>query len=186
VLPALVLFFSLHLCVFVLASAAPAGPLRLQVTGFKPGLAEAEIQQIFEPFGPIESVQVVRDGAGQPINIAYVMFVNKVDGQNAQVLCCGSEFHDVPASALSGQLLVDALWCLQSCCRADYRMVLLLVAHSCVMVLAAHQHRLRGVCQQNEWAERTGALLSCWGASMILLLVHLRRCGLTPCRLCLL
>jgi hypothetical protein len=68
-----------------LGFAAPAGPLRLQVTGFKQGLGEAEIQQIFEPFGPVESVTVVRDGAGQPINIAYVIFQNKTDGQNAQV-----------------------------------------------------------------------------------------------------
>ncbi|WIA17274.1 hypothetical protein OEZ85_014144 [Tetradesmus obliquus] len=66
------------------APPAPAGPLRLQVTGFKQGLAEAEITQIFEPFGPLEGVNVVRDGAGQPINIAYVVFQNKADGQNAQ------------------------------------------------------------------------------------------------------
>jgi RNA recognition motif-containing protein len=52
-------------------------------------LGEAEIQQIFEPFGPVESVTVVRDGAGQPINIAYVIFQNKTDGQNAQVRRCG-------------------------------------------------------------------------------------------------
>jgi RNA recognition motif-containing protein len=58
------------------------------VTGFKQGLGEAEIQQIFQPFGPIENVTVVRDGAGQPINIAYVVFVNTADGQNAQVRCC--------------------------------------------------------------------------------------------------
>ncbi|KAF6259385.1 splicing factor, CC1-like protein [Scenedesmus sp. NREL 46B-D3] len=66
------------------AGAVPAGPLRLQVTGFKQGLGEAEIQQIFEPFGPVESVAVVRDGAGQPINIAYVVFKSMTDGQNAQ------------------------------------------------------------------------------------------------------
>eukprot|EP00879_Flechtneria_rotunda_P013674 GHRR01014284.1.p1 GENE.GHRR01014284.1~~GHRR01014284.1.p1 ORF type:complete len:341 (+),score=135.00 GHRR01014284.1:1149-2171(+) len=65
------------------AAAAPAGPVRLQVTGFKKGLGENEIRQIFEPFGPIDSVSVVRDGAGVPINIAYVVFKNVLDGQNA-------------------------------------------------------------------------------------------------------
>jgi RNA-binding protein 39 len=67
------------------AAAAAAIPqsLRLQITGFKPGLAEGEIKQIFEPFGPVDSVSVVRDGAGQPISIAYVVFRNSVDGTNA-------------------------------------------------------------------------------------------------------
>lgn len=65
------------------APAIPAGPLRLQVTGFKKGLGENEIRQIFEPFGAIDAVEVVRDGAGVPVSIAYVAFRNAQDGQNA-------------------------------------------------------------------------------------------------------
>lgn len=67
------------------AMAAPAGPLKLQVTGFKKGLTEKEIQQIFEPFGPVDNVMVVRDGAGAPIDIAYVVFRSALDGENARV-----------------------------------------------------------------------------------------------------
>lgn len=65
------------------ALAAPVGTLRLQVTGFKAGLGENEIRQIFEPFGAIDSVEVVRDGAGAPVSIAYVVFHNAQDGHNA-------------------------------------------------------------------------------------------------------
>lgn len=63
--------------------AIPAGPLRLQVMGFKKGLGENEIRQIFEPFGPVDAVEVVRDGAGVPVSIGYVTFRNAQDGQNA-------------------------------------------------------------------------------------------------------
>lgn len=59
------------------------GPIKLQVTGFKPGFGEAELRQIFEPFGALESVNVVRDGAGQPVGIAYVVFRNFHEGQTA-------------------------------------------------------------------------------------------------------
>jgi RNA-binding protein 39 len=65
------------------AAAVPSGPLRLQVSGFKQGLGENEIRQIFEPFGPLDSVTVVRDASGQPISIAYVVFGSGVDGRNA-------------------------------------------------------------------------------------------------------
>lgn len=81
-----------------LAAAAavppPSGPLRLQVTGFKQGLGENEIRQIFEPFGQLDSVSVVRDAAGQPVSIAYVVFSNAVDGNNAMTHWHGQSLLD--------------------------------------------------------------------------------------------
>lgn len=65
------------------AIAAPTGPLRLQVTGFKQGMAENDLKLIFEPFGALDSISVVRDAAGQPISIAYLVYTNAADGRNA-------------------------------------------------------------------------------------------------------
>jgi RNA-binding protein 39 len=75
-------------------AAAPAGPLRLQVSGFKQGLGENEIRQIFEPFGALDSVSVVRDACGQPISVAYVVFRSAVDGRNAMTHWHGQSLLD--------------------------------------------------------------------------------------------
>jgi RNA-binding protein 39 len=86
------------------APPVPAGPLRLQVSGFKQGLGENEIRQIFEPFGPLDSVSVVRDAAGQPLSVAYVVFRSAVDGTNAMTHWHGQSLLDhvltVTATAL--------------------------------------------------------------------------------------
>lgn len=86
------------------APAVPAGPLRLQVSGFKQGLGENEIRQIFEPFGALDSVSVVRDAAGQPLSVAYVVFRSGVDGTNAMTHWHGQSLLDhvltVTATAL--------------------------------------------------------------------------------------
>lgn len=76
------------------AAAGPAGPLRLQVSGFKQGLGENEIRQIFEPFGALDSVSVVRDASGQPISVAYVVFRSAVDGRNAMTHWHGQSLLD--------------------------------------------------------------------------------------------
>jgi hypothetical protein len=76
------------------AAAGSAGPLRLQVSGFKQGLGENEIRQIFEPFGALDSVSVVRDASGQPISVAYVVFRSAVDGRNAMTHWHGQSLLD--------------------------------------------------------------------------------------------
>ena len=76
------------------AAAAAAGPLRLQVSGFKQGLGENEIRQIFEPFGAIDSVSVVRDASGQALSLAFVVFRNAVDGRNAMTHWHGQSLLD--------------------------------------------------------------------------------------------
>jgi RNA-binding protein 39 len=58
-------------------------PMKLQVTGFKAGLGEAELRQIFEPFGVVDAVSLVRDAAGQPVGIGYVVFRSAVNAQTA-------------------------------------------------------------------------------------------------------
>jgi RNA-binding protein 39 len=75
-------------------AAAAAGPLRLQVSGFKQGLGENEIRQIFEPFGAIDSVSVVRDASGQALSLAFVVFRSAVDGRNAMTHWHGQSLLD--------------------------------------------------------------------------------------------
>lgn len=68
------------------------------------GLGENELRQIFEPFGPLDSVSVVRDAAGNPMSIAYVVFRNGFDGSNAMTHWHGQSLLDnvltVTATAL--------------------------------------------------------------------------------------
>jgi len=58
-------------------------PMKLQVTGFKAGLGEAELRQIFEPFGVVDAVSLVRDAAGQPVGIGYVVFRSSANATTA-------------------------------------------------------------------------------------------------------
>lgn len=59
--------------------AAAAGPLRLRVSGLKPGLGDAEVRQIFEPFGKLDAVELDL-AAGS----ALVVFSSAQAGSNAQ------------------------------------------------------------------------------------------------------
>ncbi|KAG2487729.1 hypothetical protein HYH03_013728 [Edaphochlamys debaryana] len=58
----------------VAAIAAAAGPCWLQVTNLHKDLGEAEVTQLFTPFGNLEKVQVVRDSTGRSTGTAQLCF----------------------------------------------------------------------------------------------------------------
>ncbi|KAF8065916.1 RBM39 [Scenedesmus sp. PABB004] len=88
-----------------LAGGAPrGGPARLQVSGFKTGLGEAEIRQIFEPFGVVDEVVVPRDPAGTPMALAFVTFRSAQDATNAQAHWHGKTLLDHVLSVAAAPL----------------------------------------------------------------------------------
>ncbi|GLC69827.1 hypothetical protein PLESTF_000884800 [Pleodorina starrii] len=56
------------------AAAVMNDPCWLQVCNLMKELGEAEIQQLFSPFGKLELVQVVRDTTGRSTGVAYLKF----------------------------------------------------------------------------------------------------------------
>lgn len=76
------------------AGAAPAGggddivfvpigpPVTLRVSGFPVGLGEAELRQVFQPFGQVSDVTMVKDAAGNESS-ADIVFSRAVEGQAA-------------------------------------------------------------------------------------------------------
>lgn len=77
-----------------LPGAAPpgAGPCKLQVNGFAPGLGEEPLKQLFAPFGAIDKVELVRDAAGTPVGYGYITFKNYGEGMTAQAHWHGKQF----------------------------------------------------------------------------------------------
>lgn len=59
------------------------GPLKLQVTNLRPDISEADLRQIFEPFGAIDFLQLVRDATGKSVGYGYVTFKLTQDGMRA-------------------------------------------------------------------------------------------------------
>ncbi|KXZ45570.1 hypothetical protein GPECTOR_53g156 [Gonium pectorale] len=56
------------------ASLTAGGPCWLNVSGLHKDLGEAEIQQLFAPFGSLTSAQVVRDATGRSTGVAHLQF----------------------------------------------------------------------------------------------------------------
>ena len=67
-----------------------APPLELLVTGFPAGLGEGELRQVFEPFGKITDVTMVRDASGAD-SACRVTFANALEGQIAMGHWHGNE-----------------------------------------------------------------------------------------------
>jgi hypothetical protein len=58
----------------------PRAPPRPQVNGFPPGLGEEQLKQIFDPFGTIDRVELVKDQTGNPVGYGYVTFRTLQEG----------------------------------------------------------------------------------------------------------
>lgn len=69
----------------------PIGPpLTLRVTGFPVGLGEGELRQVFEPFGTVNDVTMVRDANGQDSS-CDITFARAAEGQIAMAHWHGTE-----------------------------------------------------------------------------------------------
>lgn len=66
-----------------LQQVAATGPCKLQILNLHPELNEADIRPFFEPFGPIVSVQIIRDAAGNSMKYGYITFQTPTDGERA-------------------------------------------------------------------------------------------------------
>lgn len=62
-------------------TSSTAGKVKL--SNVHPSLSEEFLKPIFEPFGPVFSVHVDRDGSGESLGSAIVQFVNSKDAQQA-------------------------------------------------------------------------------------------------------
>ncbi|KAG2426641.1 hypothetical protein HXX76_012955 [Chlamydomonas incerta] len=62
----------------------PVGPCKLYVANLNQAIAEPDLQQLFAPFGNIESVQIVRDTNGKSSGYGYVTFTMVLDATKAQ------------------------------------------------------------------------------------------------------
>ncbi|MEW5317543.1 MAG: hypothetical protein WDW38_008831 [Sanguina aurantia] len=81
------------------------GPCKLSVENLNPQVAEQELQGLFQPFGPIEAVQIMRDPTGASLGSGSVQFSTIADatkamqhyngapvsGSAAGIGCCASE-----------------------------------------------------------------------------------------------
>ncbi|GIL63854.1 hypothetical protein Vafri_17719 [Volvox africanus] len=56
------------------SAVSTKGPCWLQVSNLLKELEDAEIQQLFAPFGKLETVQLARDVTGRSIGVAYLKF----------------------------------------------------------------------------------------------------------------
>lgn len=65
------------------SSVAAAGPCNLQVSNLQLELGDNDVRQLFEPFGPLDAVHVVRDATGRSTGTALVQFKSVADGCKA-------------------------------------------------------------------------------------------------------
>ncbi len=65
------------------AGVLAPGPCRLYVGNLNAAIAEADVQQLFSPFGTIDLVQVQRDASGKSQGFGYVTFSNSADAVKA-------------------------------------------------------------------------------------------------------
>ncbi|EFJ41426.1 hypothetical protein VOLCADRAFT_84128 [Volvox carteri f. nagariensis] len=61
----------------------PVGPCKLYVANLNAAIAEADVQQLFAPFGQIDNVQLVRDATGRSQGYGYVTYANVLDATKA-------------------------------------------------------------------------------------------------------
>jgi len=68
----------------LIQTQANSGPLRLYVGNLHVHVSEKNLEEIFSPFGPVDSVNLHKDPAtGQPKGFAFVNFKNAPDGRMA-------------------------------------------------------------------------------------------------------
>jgi len=68
----------------LIATQANSGPLRLYVGNLHAHVTEKNLEEIFSPFGPVDSVNLHKDPAtGQPKGFAFVNYKNAPDGRMA-------------------------------------------------------------------------------------------------------
>lgn len=67
----------------VAAGVLAPGPCRLYIGNLNAAIAEADVQQLFSPFGTIDLVQVQRDASGKSQGFGYVTFSNSADAVKA-------------------------------------------------------------------------------------------------------
>ncbi|KAK9803366.1 hypothetical protein WJX73_009745 [Symbiochloris irregularis] len=73
------------------AGGAGAGPCKLFVGNLHSNIAEADLKQIFEPFGTVELITLQRDATGRSQGIAYVQYGNMSDATKAMQQIDGLE-----------------------------------------------------------------------------------------------
>lgn len=78
------------------ALGAAGGPCRLQISNLHPELKEPDLKTLFEPFGPIQMVQVVRDAAGNSVGYGYITYANFEAGTKALQHWNGRPLADMP------------------------------------------------------------------------------------------
>ncbi|GLC42235.1 hypothetical protein PLESTB_000645800 [Pleodorina starrii] len=61
----------------------PVGPCKLYVANLNAAIGEADVQQLFAPFGQIDSVQLVRDATGRSQGYGYITYANVLDATKA-------------------------------------------------------------------------------------------------------
>lgn len=64
---------------------------RVNISNLLPELAEADITPIFEPFGPIVNVALVRNAAGRSLGYGHVEYANRADALRAVAELHGME-----------------------------------------------------------------------------------------------
>lgn len=65
------------------AALLNAGSCRLHVTNLHSQLAETDLKPLFEPFGTVDQIQLVKDAVGRSLGQAYVQFKSGQDAQRA-------------------------------------------------------------------------------------------------------